>query len=71
MLVRDGETVVVGGIYEAEQSEMNEGIPLLRKLPLLGWLFFNYDKKANIKKELLIFVTPSVLRNKYAEVGVK
>ncbi len=71
VLVRDGETVVVGGIYEAEQSEMNEGIPLLRKLPLLGWLFFNYDKKANIKKELLIFVTPSVLRNKYAEVGVK
>ncbi len=66
LLIKDGQTVVIGGIYEVTKNENENGIPLLKNIPLLGWLFKNNVKVEN-KNELLIFVTPSILKNLYAE----
>ena len=66
LLVRDGETAVIGGIYEITQADNNSGVPLLRHIPLLGWLFKRTTKSDN-KTELLIFVTPKIIKNLYTE----
>jgi type IV pilus assembly protein PilQ len=63
VLVRDGETLVIGGIYETEQQETDTGIPWLMKVPILGWLFKSQEK-ISTKKELLIFLTPSIIQKK-------
>ncbi|HEX7964354.1 MAG TPA: type IV pilus secretin PilQ [Gammaproteobacteria bacterium] len=60
VLVNNGDTVVLGGIYETTQSIAVTKVPLLGDLPLLGWLFRNTQTK-NDKDELLIFVTPKIL----------
>jgi type IV pilus assembly protein PilQ len=66
LLVKDGQTVVMGGIYQTTITSDTEGLPVLKDLPLVGWLFRHTGKTDN-KNELLIFVTPTVLRNVYAE----
>ena len=60
VLVRDGQTVVLGGIYEIEQRETVSKVPVLGDLPGVGALFRNKQRTAN-KAELLIFVTPKIL----------
>lgn len=62
IIVRDGETAVIGGIYEIEDSDSVTGIPVLRRVPLLNWLF-KKDTRIDKKSELLIFITPRILRN--------
>ncbi len=65
VLVNDGETVVLGGIYERSQVEDVDKVPFLGDLPGLGQLFrrnFIQDDKA----ELLIFVTPKIVREAFA-----
>ena len=66
MLIKDGQTVVIGGIYMVSKTDNENGIPLLKDIPLLGWLFKNNVKQEN-KNELLIFVTPTIIQNLYAE----
>jgi type IV pilus assembly protein PilQ len=66
VFVRDGETAVIGGIYEISQDKGVTGVPFLRKIPLLGWLFKN-ETENDTKTELLIFVTPTILKNLYTE----
>lgn len=62
VLVRDGEVVVIGGIYTHEQSGPTiAGVPLLYKIPLLGWLFHKRSKSDN-QKELLIFIAPNIVQ---------
>lgn len=68
LLVRDGETVVMGGIYEVTQEDDTSGIPGLQNIPLLGRLF-KHTAKTDNKTELLIFITPTVLKNLYAKEG--
>jgi type IV pilus assembly protein PilQ len=63
VLVRDGETLVIGGIYETEKTETEQGIPWLMKVPILGWLFKNQET-TSAKRELLIFITPTVIQKK-------
>ena len=60
VLVNNGDTVVLGGIYETTQTISTTKVPLLGDLPLLGWLFRNTNT-VNDKDELLIFVTPKIL----------
>jgi type IV pilus assembly protein PilQ len=60
VLVKDGETLVIGGIYESENVESQMGVPWLMKIPILGWLFKSQEVK-NVRNELLIFVTPTIL----------
>jgi len=60
VLVDNGETVVLGGIYEEEEREQTERVPFFGDLPLVGRLF-RTDLKTNNKSELLIFVTPRIV----------
>lgn len=62
VLVEDGETIVLGGIYETTRSESESKVPLLGDIPILGALFRS-TRKANDKVELLIFVTPRILHD--------
>lgn len=61
VLVDNGQTVVLGGIYETEQSEDVSKVPFLGDIPGLGALFRSTRKVSN-KSELLIFVTPKILK---------
>jgi type IV pilus assembly protein PilQ len=61
VLVNDGETVVLGGIYETERRDAEDKVPLLGDIPGLGRLFKRNSTTSN-KRELLIFVTPKILR---------
>ena len=61
VLVDNGETVVIGGIYEQVKSEGVDKIPFLGDIPLLGVLF-RHKFKTDDKAELLVFVTPKVLK---------
>jgi type IV pilus assembly protein PilQ len=60
VLVRDGQTVVLGGIYETERRETITKVPVLGDIPGVGVLFRSKRNLAN-KAELLIFVTPRIL----------
>jgi type IV pilus assembly protein PilQ len=60
MMVKSGETVVIGGIFKENKGLNEEGIPGLSKIPILGWLF-KARTKTNTQTELMIFITPTVL----------
>ncbi len=62
VLVNDGETVVLGGIYETEVREVVSQVPVLGSIPIIGRLFRSTIDESN-KSELLIFVTPRILRD--------
>ncbi|HEU4619607.1 MAG TPA: type IV pilus secretin PilQ, partial [Gammaproteobacteria bacterium] len=59
--VGDGETAVLGGIYETEDRDTVNKVPLLGDIPGLGHLFRNKGT-VNNKAQLLIFVTPKIIR---------
>lgn len=61
VLVDDGETVVLGGVYEKNTQNNVDKVPLLGDIPGLGRLF-RHTSKTNTKQELLIFVTPKILK---------
>jgi type IV pilus assembly protein PilQ len=61
VLVNDGQTVVLGGILETERRDTETKVPLLGDVPVLGHLFKTTSRVDN-KRELLIFVTPRILR---------
>lgn len=60
--VRDGETVVLGGLIRDNNTQARQGIPLLHDLPVLGHLFGTTSNVKN-RTELLVMLTPRVLRN--------
>jgi len=62
VLVRDHETTVIGGIFEDEKIDTTTGIPLLSKIPILGWLFKS-QSNTDTKTELLIFLTPTIVKD--------
>ncbi|MEW6313122.1 MAG: type IV pilus secretin PilQ [Pseudomonadota bacterium] len=62
VLVENGGTVVIGGVYTQDQDNTETKVPLLGDIPVLGYLFKNTAKRDN-KTELLIFVTPKILKD--------
>jgi type IV pilus secretin PilQ/predicted competence protein len=62
VLVADGETTVIGGIYVSLEQVSQDRVPLLHRLPLLGWLF-KRDINSDESRELLIFITPRITRS--------
>jgi type IV pilus assembly protein PilQ len=61
VLVSDGQTTVIGGIYVSREQSAEDRTPGLHRLPLLGWLF----KRESIRdesRELLIFITPRIVK---------
>jgi len=66
LMVNNGDTIVIGGIITREESFLNRGVPGLSKIPVLGWLFKSELKEIN-DKELLIFVTPTIVELEKAQ----
>ncbi len=62
IVVRDGDTIVVGGVYKTIMAETTAGVPWLSEIPVLGWLF-KYKTVSKDKRELLIFITPRVIKD--------
>lgn len=60
LLLKDGETTVIGGIFVDSDTEGDEGVPYLMDIPFLGYLFKS-NTKSKTKTELLIFITPRIL----------
>lgn len=60
VLVENGGTVVIGGIYEQSDKDDDARVPALGELPVLGWLFKNQQRVAR-RTELLVFITPRVI----------
>ncbi len=61
LVVRDGETCVVGGIIRETDSNLKQGWPFLMKIPVIGALFSS-SASATISDELLVFITPLIVR---------
>jgi type IV pilus assembly protein PilQ len=61
VLVRNGETVVIGGILKTREDEGEDSVPGLSKIPILGWLFKKELKKTE-SQEMLIFITPRLVK---------
>ena len=61
ILLRDGETTVLGGIFEETRSDTIQGVPWFNRIPFLGWLFKN-EGVSVIQTELLVFVTPTIVK---------
>lgn len=70
VVVKDGDTIVVGGIYKSSELESTSGVPWLSRIPVLGWLF-KTEHKTRGKREILIFITPRIvgetLKREYAK----
>lgn len=65
VLVNNGETIVIGGIFTSQNIKFESKVPLLGDIPLIGWLFRNTTSKQE-KVELLIFITPRMINDALA-----
>jgi type II secretory pathway component GspD/PulD (secretin) len=62
VVVDDGQTAVIGGLTTQEETKFQQGIPILKNIPLIGYLF-GYTKKEITNHDLVIFVTPTIVTN--------
>jgi len=60
LIVKDGETIVISGLTKQKQQDAEVGIPWLKDIPVLGWLFKSVGKSETME-EVLIFITPNIL----------
>jgi type IV pilus assembly protein PilQ len=60
VIIKDGETVVIGGMYKINTNDTETGVPVLRNIPVIGWLFKDVLKTSSTS-ELLIFITPRIV----------
>ncbi len=67
VVVRDGETVVIAGLSSDDKQHSEGGIPFLKDIPILGYLF-KTEKNSNEKKDLVIFVTPHIVKTTALDV---
>jgi len=61
LLVNDGETIVIGGVVKNDVKFVETGFPILKEIPMIGWLFKSKNE-TNTKQELLIFLTPRIVQ---------
>jgi len=66
VLVDNGSTIVIGGVYTFSTNEAHSGIPFLKDLPLVGWLFRTLYNPSTNKKEMIIFLTPRIINQEEA-----
>jgi type IV pilus assembly protein PilQ len=67
MLITDGDTAVIGGIYTRNQSINRKKVPWLADIPIIGW-FFKNKTEADTRTEVLIFLTPKII-NRSVSIG--
>jgi len=63
VLIRNGETFVLGGVFRDDMQNTDAGIPFLRSIPVLGWAFKNNVKNRK-REELLVFITPTAVQGR-------
>lgn len=68
VMVKDGDTTVIGGIYTRVASTSSASVPLLGRIPVLGWLFKQRTER-DTRTELLIFITPHIVNRAQAIAG--
>jgi type IV pilus assembly protein PilQ len=68
VLIGDGETIVIGGVFSNTQAKSVDKVPFLGDLPFIGRLF-RRDVVADSKSELLVFLTPRILNNQAIAVS--
>jgi type II secretory pathway component GspD/PulD (secretin) len=61
--VRDGETIIIGGLLTTSTLESKRGLPLLSDIPLLGY-FFSSTRTQEVKSELVFFITPRIIKQR-------
>jgi type IV pilus secretin PilQ/predicted competence protein len=61
--VSDGSTVLIGGLLSNEDSNTTQKVPILGDIPIIGKLFFSQVNDKKSKRELLIFITPKIVKN--------
>ena len=66
MMVKDGETVVLGGLMKDSRINTTKKIPILGDIPILGYLFRS-EQKEDVKTEIVVFITPHILNNENRE----
>lgn len=69
VLVDNGSTIVIGGLYQTTSLEQRSGIPYLKDLPLIGWLFSTPYAPDTTKNELIIFMTPRIMNDEELKNG--
>jgi len=62
VVIDDGDTVVIGGVTRESDEKVDRGLPWLLRIPILGYLF-KQEELTKDKRQLLIFVTPKILKN--------
>ncbi len=62
-VVKDGESLVIGGIFAEDRDRGRRGIPYLMDIPVFGWFFRNTSETLTERTELIIIITPHVIRN--------
>jgi type II secretory pathway component GspD/PulD (secretin) len=65
--VKDGETIVMGGLIHREKGETLAKVPILGDIPIVGLLFRHKTTTKNLERELLVFITPRIVK----EPGMK
>ena len=68
LLRRNGETAVIGGIYNTTYNKSKSGVPYLSSIPIIGALFRSSEEAAE-KRELLVMVTPTIINGGKAQAG--
>jgi len=68
VLVDNGSTIVLGGVYEYIKTETISGVPYLKDIPILGWLFRNQFNPRTQKREVIIFITPRIINQEEAGI---
>lgn len=61
VVVQDGQTVIIGGLMQEREEENVTRVPFLHRIPLLGWLF-KFKSTQKVKNNLLVFITPHVIK---------
>ena len=70
ILIKSGDTVVIGGVYTNLTSVTKRYVPLLGKIPVLGWLFKSRESRVE-RSELLIFLTPRIMNKVKSSIPLK
>jgi type II secretory pathway component GspD/PulD (secretin) len=60
-LIRDGQTVVIGGLRKQTVTQLVTKVPLLSSIPVLGWLF-TFEGEETVNSELVVFITPRIIK---------
>jgi type IV pilus assembly protein PilQ len=63
VMIKDGGVVAIAGIYTIEKNLSTDGVPLLKKIPVVGWLF-KKEERADNRRDLLIFISPKIINDR-------